>query len=62
MLAEPLQLLLVLCAVLAASATDPTEHTKAGGPCAALAELEADYIIRAEEQVFNIVDPSTSIQ
>ena len=57
-----LRLLLVLCAVLAASATDPTEHTKTGGPCASLAELEADYITRAEEQVFNIVDPSTSIQ
>ena len=29
---------------------------------AALAELEEDYITRAEEQVFNIVDPGTSTQ
>ena len=57
-----LRLLCVFCAVLHASAADPTEHTRSGGPCAALAELEADYITRAEEQVFNIVDPSTSIQ
>ena len=39
-----------------------TEHTKAGGPCSALLELEQDYITRVEPQVFNIVDPSTSVQ
>ena len=50
-------LLGLLCSVAAV-----TEHTKKGGPCASLLELEEDYITRAESQIFNIVDPSTSVQ
>ena len=51
----------LLCAIAAFCAA-ATEHTKPGGPCAELLTLEEDYVTRAEEKIFNIVDPSTSIQ
>ena len=52
----------LLLACLAGRTAAETEQTKLGGPCAALKDLEDDYIKRAEPQVFNIVDPGTSIQ
>ena len=49
--------LAVAVAVVVAS-----KHTEEGGPCAALKPLEEDYATRAEPEIFNIVDPGTSIQ
>merc|ERR1712106_808576 len=47
---------------VAIAAVVASTQTEEGGPCAALKELEEDYFTRAEPQIFNIVDPGTSIQ
>ena len=56
-----LRLLLVLLTIVSCASAE-SEHTKEGGPCASLKELEDDYVTRKEPQVFNIVDPSTQVQ
>mmetsp|Transcript_20322 Transcript_20322/g.48144 ORF Transcript_20322/g.48144 Transcript_20322/m.48144 type:complete len:80 (+) Transcript_20322:57-296(+) len=50
------QLAVAIAAVAASS------QTEEGGPCAALRELEEDYVTRVEPDIFNLVDPGTNIQ
>lgn len=49
-------------ALLVASSAAATPDTSDGGPCAALLEIEDDYIKEKQTEVFNIVDPDSSVQ
>ena len=47
---------------LAVPASAHTPDTVDGGPCAALLEIEDDYIKEKQTEIYNIVDPDTSVQ